>query len=84
MWDLYDRLISAVPENLVVADCLAGLNWFLVRSLGVGVSMRPLETAGALRNAGHLRGMNLRELATWVKSWNEYEAAMGLAASIQL
>jgi uncharacterized protein len=80
MWNLYDHLISAVPETAEVVDCLAGLNWFLVRSLGVGVAMRPLETAGALRDAGHLGGMKLRDLAMWVKSWNEYEAAMGLAA----
>ena len=80
MWDLYDDLISAVPDNLEVADCLAGLNWFLVRSLGVGVSMRPLESSGPIREAGHLLGMKLRDLAAWVKSWNEYEAALGVAA----
>lgn len=80
MWELYDHLISKVPDNLEVADCLAGLNWFLVRSEGVGVAMRPLEANGAVRNAGHLTGMKLRDLASWVKSWNENEAAMGLAA----
>jgi len=80
MWKLYDQLISAVPHDLEVADCLAGLHWFLVRSLGVGVTMRPLEASGALQKAGHLRGMKLRDLAMWVKSWNEYETAMGLAA----
>ena len=79
-WDLYDHLISVVPEDLEVGDCLAGLNWFLVRSVGVGVSMRPLEANGPVRNAGHLLGMKLRDLAIWVKSWNEYESAMGLAA----
>ena len=42
MWELYDHLISKVPDNLEVANCLAGLNWFLVRSEGVGVAMRPL------------------------------------------
>ena len=80
MWNLYDQLIATVPVNLKVKDCLAGLNWFLVRSRGVGVAMRPLEGAGALRRAGHLRSMKLRDLAAWVKSWNAYEAAMGLAA----
>ena len=73
MWDLYNQLISAVPDNLEVADCLAGPNWFLVRSAGVGVSMRPPEGTGAVRNAGHLVGMKLRDLATWVESWNEFE-----------
>jgi uncharacterized protein (DUF4213/DUF364 family) len=42
--------------------------------------MRPLEATLAVRNAGHLAGMKLRHLATRVKSWNEYESAMGLAA----
>ena len=80
MWDLYDDLIAAVPDNLKVQDCLAGLNWFLVKSIGVGVSMRPLESVGSVRNAGRLRGMKLRDLASWAKSWQEYEAAMGVAA----
>jgi uncharacterized protein len=80
MWNLYDQLISAIPEDLEVGDCLAGLHWFLVRSVGVGVAMRPLEGTGALRSAGHLSGMKLHDLAMWVKSWNAYEAAMGLAA----
>ena len=64
MWDLYDRLISTIPGNLEVADCLVGLNWFLVRSWGVGVAMRPIEGTGPVRNAGHLLGMKVRELAT--------------------
>src|SRR6516225_5993195 len=80
MWDLYDDLIAAVPDNFEVQDCLVGLNWFLVKSIGVGVAMRPLENAGSIRNAGHLRGMKLRDLAAWAKSWHEYEAAMGVAA----
>jgi hypothetical protein len=42
--------------------------------------MRPHEATGAIRNAGHLLGVKLRHLATWVESWNEYESAMGLAA----
>lgn len=80
MWDLYDDLIAAVPDNLEVQDCLAGLNWFLVKSIGVGVSTRPLESVGSVRNAGRLRGMKLRDLASWAKSWQEYEGAMGVAA----
>jgi hypothetical protein len=80
MWKIYDELIAAVPEDSVVSECLAGLSWFLVRSKGTGISMRPHEVDGPVRNAGHIAGMKTRELATWVKSWNWYEAAMGLAA----
>lgn len=80
MWELYDQLIAAVPEDAEVADCLAGLSWFLVRSLGTGVAMRPREIDEPICNAGRIAGMKLRELAGWIKSWNFYEAAMGLAA----
>jgi len=85
VWKLYDELIAAVPEDAVVEECLAGLSWFLVRSsgagvTGTGVSMRPRQMDGPLRNAGKIAGMKLRDLAGWVKSWNFYEAAMGLAA----
>src|SRR5215475_3416537 len=80
MWTIYDELIAAIPEDSVVSGCLAGLNWFLVRSQGVGVAMRPRESEEAVPHAGRLAGMRTRELASWIKSWNWYEAAFGLAA----
>lgn len=79
-WQLYDELIDLIPADLVVEDCLAGLHWFLVRSQGTGVTMCPHGAATSLRQAGQIRGLRLRELAAWIKSWNFYEAAMGLAA----
>ncbi len=80
MWTLYDELIATIPEDAAVVECLAGLSWFLVRSTGTGVSMRPGESDGPVRRAGKIAGMKVRELASWIKSWNWYEAAMGLAA----
>lgn len=80
MWKLYDELIAAVPEDAVVSECLTGLSWFLVRSAGTGVSMRPGEVNGPVRSAGNIAGMKVRELAGWIKSWNWNEAALGLAA----
>ena len=79
-WKLYDDLIAAVPEDSQVSACLAGLSWFLVRSRGVGVAMRPREDAEGFSKAGKLAGMKTRELAAGIKSWNLYEAALGLAA----
>jgi uncharacterized protein len=79
-WKLYDELIDAVPEDAVVEEFLAGLSWFLVRTVGTGVAMRPREMDGPVRNAGKIAGMKLKELAGWVKSWDFYEAAVGLAA----
>ncbi len=79
-WNLYDALIASVPEDAMVSGCLAGLSWFLVRSDGVGVSMRPREGDEIVPMAGQLAGRRVRELAQLIKSWKPYEAALGLAA----
>lgn len=79
-WKIYDELIAAVPDDAVVDECLAGLSWFLVRSRGVGVSMRPREMEEPVRGAGSLAGVKVRALAERIRSWNCYEAALGLAA----
>lgn len=79
-WKLYDELIAEVPQDLVVDDCLAGLSWFLVRSAGTGVAMRPGEVDSGISAAGHMRAMRVRDLALGIKSWDWNEAALGLAA----
>ncbi|MGC9224915.1 MAG: Rossmann-like domain-containing protein [Terracidiphilus sp.] len=79
-WKLYDDLIASVPEDSMVSGCLAGLSWFLVRSAGVGVAMRPREGDEVVPMAGRLAGRKTRELAQLIKSWKPYEAALGLAA----
>jgi hypothetical protein len=80
MWDIYDELISAVPEDSVISECQLGLHWFLVRSEGVGVTMPPAENNSFKLDAGRISGRKTREIAEWVKSWNFAEAAIGLAA----
>lgn len=80
MWDLYDALIEAVPAKVQATDCVCGLNWFAVRSLGVGLSMAPGDGAPSLPLAGRYAGMALKDLAALSKSWNFHEAALGLAA----
>lgn len=81
MWRIYDELIECVPHDLLVGDCLVGLSWTLVRSLGMGVSMTPTRDYGeAASDAGKIAGMPLRRLAERIKSWSSIDAALGLAA----
>jgi uncharacterized protein len=79
-WQIYDDLISLVPENSTIRACIAGLSWFAVSSSGTGLAMRPREEDGMIRYAGDMVGRPTREVAEWIKSWNSYEAALGLAA----
>ncbi len=74
-----DDLIAAVPHRSVAFSCLAALSWFLVRSEGTGIAMRPREQ-GTVFHACHLAGMKTRDLVAWIKSWKPHKAALGLAA----
>ena len=48
-WELYDQLISLIPDDLVVDDVLVGIHWTLVRSAGVGVAMTPPHGSHSIR-----------------------------------
>jgi hypothetical protein len=80
MWEIYDALIQAVPEDSTVQACLSGLHWFAVRSAGLGLAMTPRQGDACLPRAGEIAGMRTRDVAALVKSWNFHEAALGLAA----
>jgi len=88
MWEIYDELIAAVPPDLRVSDCLVGLHWTLIRSFGMGIALTPFERSrtgpkGASVIAGigkQITGMSVSKLAEYVKSWDSFEATLGLAA----
>jgi uncharacterized protein (DUF4213/DUF364 family) len=80
MWEIYDELISSIPADIKIEECLTGLYWFLVRSQGVGMAMTPREGNHAFSFTGKITGASVRDVAQMIKSWNNYEAAMGLAA----
>lgn len=80
MWQLYDELIDGIPSELTVEECVVGMHWIVVRSLGTGMAMTPLEGASHVPGAGRIVGMPLRDVAAWAKSWNFLEAAVGMAA----
>lgn len=80
MWEIYDELIELIPKDLVIKDFVAGLNWFLVESIGTGMAMTPKEGNSYLHMAGNVVGMKVYDAAKLIKSWSNYEAALGLAA----
>ena len=88
MWRIYEDLISAVPDGPVVAECLIGIHWTLVRSEATGMALTPFDRGKAHGSGGfatsgigrRITGMPVRELAEFIKSWNPFEASLGLAA----
>lgn len=80
MWEIYDQLIDAIPEDLTVKEYMIGMHWILVRSergLGLAKTVRNGQPGAKLEN---IIGMPLKELAKYIKSWNMIDASLGLAA----
>lgn len=80
MWELYDDLISDIPDDLTVLECLVGVFWTLVRSeRGIGIAMT-IKGGKQRPELSNIAGMPLKKLASYVKSWNMIEAVLGQAA----
>jgi len=81
MWEIYDKLINGIPEDWIAEEIVRGSSFSYVKSgggIGVGGLMNydfimPLYTK-------NMEGVPLKEVAECVKSWNFYEACIGLAA----
>jgi len=82
MWELYDELIEEVPSSLIVEECLIGVHWTLIRTAATGMALTPFDRGHRSAIAGigrQIAGMPARKLAEYVKSWNPFEATLGLA-----
>lgn len=89
MWRIYDELIASVPDDLKVSECILGLHWTLISSRWMGMALTPFERGQLTHGSGgsatstigeRITGMPVRRLAEYVKSWNPYEASLGMAA----
>lgn len=81
MWKLYDELISAIPDDITIKDCVLGVNWTMVRSIGTGLAMTPpTERRTTIPISGNIAGKPVAQIAQLIKSWNIFEATIGVAA----
>ncbi|MES9831705.1 MAG: DUF364 domain-containing protein [Candidatus Thiodiazotropha sp. DIVDIV] len=79
-WLVYQMLLNKLPDIGEVEEVLIGLTWTLARGpSSVGLAMSPGTMTRVLPWSGTLRGRDIKQLATWVKSWNQYEATVGMA-----
>jgi len=84
--EVYDLLLErASASGEVAREVVLGLTWTLCRSdTSTGLAMSPagghdVQTR-QLPWPGTLAGRPLADLAGWVRSWNGYEATVGMAA----
>lgn len=81
MWQLYDALIEGIPKECKVDELVCGAHSTLVRcGEGYGFSVVMYQDNLPPTTTSKLPGMNLRDLAACIKSWNLIEASIGQAA----
>ena len=81
MWEIYDRLIEGIPENLPLTACVSGSNWTMVRSgERCGTAMTVLGHNAVDRLPIDVKNATLKEAAALAKSWNFRLATIGMAA----
>jgi len=86
-WEFYDRLLSlagkevAVQGSAVCERLMIGQVWTLcLSSGGAGLCMTPQDYSRTLAFPGTLAGRPLKELAPMLRSWQPFEATVGMAA----
>jgi uncharacterized protein (DUF4213/DUF364 family) len=78
--EIYDLLVESSHPNLEVQEILIGLTWTFCRSEGIGLCMSPGQPTRTLSWSGTLVGKSIAELAPWIRSWDSYQATVGMAA----
>lgn len=87
-WEIYDLLIAFAQSQVseaTVKQITLGLTWTLCHSGSsnnnfIGMAMSPGQFTRTLPWSGTLVNRPIKELVTWIKSWNPFEATLGLAA----
>lgn len=80
-FEIYDKLIEKIPEDIIVENYSIGRTWSYVETKeNIGLAMTVNVDSIPYSYEKTLIGKSLKEVAELSKSWNFREAAVGLAA----
>lgn len=80
MWELYDKLIDPIPDDVGIENYIAGIQYTSVTAGGFigAAATNPLKTVRTTEK--NILDLSWRETARLIKSWNLAEASIGAAA----
>lgn len=80
MWELYDKLIEEVKDEMVAEEVVVGQAWTVTQSNSIGLAMSSPHQITSSFVPGACRGQSIKKLAKSIKSWDFVEASIGLSA----
>lgn len=78
--EIYDLLLDSSQTSTPVRETIIGLTWTLCRAEGMGLCMSPGTPTRTLSWSGTLVDRAIADLAPWIRSWDSYQATVGMAA----
>jgi uncharacterized protein len=78
--EIYDLLLESSQTDTVVREIIIGLTWTYCQADGIGLCMSPGQATRILPWSGTLVNQKISKLAPWLKSWDSYQATVGMAA----
>lgn len=83
MWELYERLIEPVPDEILVDEIIVGSGCTMVKAGGNAGTAATQNLESRPRLVQELeweRGLTWKQAASLIRSWNFLEAGIGAAA----
>jgi uncharacterized protein (DUF4213/DUF364 family) len=83
MWKLYDELIERIPPDIDTEGILIGLDWTVVTAgkyCGTAMTVMEQESRCCSDILETGKGLPLKYLASFIKSWDFVKASVGAAA----
>ncbi len=79
-WQVYDLMMDIVTDDAVIEQLHLGLNWTLCRTQDrLGLAASPVQGVSGPSGSGSLKGRPARKYAAWVREWDPYKSAVGMA-----
>lgn len=86
MWEIYDKLIEGIEDNIIITDAVMGKIWTAIKAIDKnntvygGMCMTVLGHNPKRELSKSVIGKSLKEVSKYSKSWNFSEASFGVAA----
>lgn len=77
--EIYNLLLDSSQTETKIREIIIGLTWTLCNAEGIGLCMSPAIPTRTLPWSGTLVDRSLSELSVWIRSWDNYQATVGMA-----